>query len=70
VLKLNGDETEKPVPPEAVARIPNCSVPGVEDAAVAPIAVTVFAEFCCDVRVCPRTVIVYPDGAFVPTWRL
>lgn len=40
-----------PVPPVEVARIPNCSVPRVEDAAVEPINEMVLEAFCCEVRV-------------------
>jgi hypothetical protein len=61
----NVASTDAPVPPVEVARIPNCSVPTVDDAAVAPIAVIVLEAFCCDVSVCPRREIVYPEGAFV-----
>jgi hypothetical protein len=49
-----------PVPPDTVARIPNCSEPTVDDAAVVPMAEIVLSGFCCDVSVCPRTVIAYP----------
>lgn len=62
-----GAETVTAVPPDSDARKPNCSKVGVEDAAVPPIASIVLLAFCCDVRVCPRTVNENPDGAFVPT---
>ncbi len=45
VAKAYGEETVATVPPETVARIPNCSVFGVEDAAVTPIAEIVFEAF-------------------------
>jgi hypothetical protein len=46
-----GADTAVPTPPDSVARIPNCSVPGVEEAAVPPIALMVFVAFCWEVRV-------------------
>jgi hypothetical protein len=42
-------------------------VPVVDDATVAPIAGIVLDAFCWEVRVAPRTVTVYPVGAFVDT---
>lgn len=40
-----GKDTVAAVPPETVARIPNCSEFGVDDAAVPPIAEIVFVAF-------------------------
>jgi hypothetical protein len=45
VEKLYGEETDDPVPPDAVTLIPNCDVPAVEDAAVLPIAGMVLLAF-------------------------
>ena len=64
-----GKDTVAAVPPETVARIPNCSEFGVDDAAVPPMALIVFVAFWSEVRVCPFMVIVYPDGALVDTPR-
>ena len=46
-----GVDTAPPVPPDTVALRPNDSVPGVDEAKEAPIAVRVLSGFCCDVIV-------------------
>jgi hypothetical protein len=51
VAKINVGSIVAPVPPVELARMPNCSVPMVEEAAVAPIALIVLDAFCCDVNV-------------------
>ena len=46
VVNEYGGATVTPVPPDSVARIPNCSIAVVEEAADAPIALMVFEAFC------------------------